>query len=86
MNRHIILGFKKGSSFKNEAGELVGLASSLPEAIELANKNTGAKKFAYCGIVQAKMLCKIIGDRSKEDTNIITFAKPKKVKPEKKSE
>ncbi|MCM8526666.1 MAG: hypothetical protein NE327_09135 [Lentisphaeraceae bacterium] len=80
MNRHIIIGFKKGSSFKTDMGELVGLAPSLPEAAKEAKKVTGEKgDYAYCMIINAKIANKIVGDRSSEDTNVISFGtgKPK---------
>ena len=66
MNRHIIIGFKKGASFKSDLGDVVDVAGNLKEAKAKASKALKAKdsKFEYCTIHNGKKPCAKVGGQS----------------------
>jgi ABC-type histidine transport system ATPase subunit len=57
MNRHIIIGFKKGASFKTDLGDVIGIAGSRKEAKVKALKAMNVKdsKVVYCTIYNGKV-------------------------------
>lgn len=63
MNRHIIIGFKKGASFKSDLGDLLGVAQSKIEAQQDAKKHI-KKDYEYCMIISAKKPVAIVRQNS----------------------
>jgi len=72
MNRHIIIGFKKGASFKSDLGDVIGIAENLKEAKAQAAKAIKAKdsKVEYCTIVNGKKPCAKVGNRSNVKSSV----------------
>ncbi len=66
MNRHIVIGFKKGASYKSDLGEFVDITDNLKKAKELARKAMKAKdsKLVYCTIHNGKKPCAKVGGDS----------------------
>lgn len=66
MNRHIVIGFKKGSSFKRDLGDVAGISDNLKAAKALAVKVTQGKdaKFVSCTIHNCKIPRAKIGAKS----------------------
>ena len=66
MNRHIIVGFKKGSSQKRDLGEVAGISENLKAAKKLALEATQGKtaKFSYCTIYNCKQPRSKVGKNS----------------------
>jgi len=56
MNRHTVIGFKKGESYKRDLGEAAGISDNLKAAKELARKaiQDEDSKFEYCTIHNCK--------------------------------
>jgi hypothetical protein len=82
MNRHIIIGFKKGASFKSDLGEVVDIAGNLKEAKALASKAMKAKdsKIAYCTIHNGKPVAKVGGQSLKPVKVTVADAMAKEAK------
>ncbi len=66
MNRHIVIGFKKGSNYKRDLGDVAGISENLKEAKKLAAKVTQGKdaKFVSCTIHNCKIPRAKIGGKS----------------------
>ena len=67
MNRHIVIGFKKGSSYKRDLGDVIDVVENLKVAKKLAADVTQGKDAKYvsctihnCKIPRARIGCKSV--------------------------
>lgn len=66
MNRHVIIAFKKDSSYKRDLGEVVGISENLKAAKKLALEATQGKtaKYSYCTIHNCKQPRSKVGNKA----------------------
>jgi len=84
MNRHIVIGYKKGQSYKRDLGDFAGVAENLRAAKKIAADATQGKsaKFVYCTIHNCKQPRSKVGVNSTKAT-VVTIADAKKAEAEK---
>ena len=78
MNRHIIIGFEKGASYKRDLGDVIGIAGSRKEAKAKALKAMGVKgsKVVYCTVHNGKIPVAKVGGKSEKPV-VVTIASAK---------